>query len=71
MVLTKEGGEILHEYASSGINLIDTGKKKIMEVKNLMAGGELRIGVGGDTISRYFFITFFWKNFIVSIQILN
>ena len=55
VVLTKEG-EILFEYASSGINLIDVGEKKIMEVKNLMAG-DLRIGVG-DTISRYFLLAF-------------
>ena len=55
VVLTNEG-EVLFEYASSGINLIDVGEKKIMEVKNLMAG-ELRIGVG-DTISRFFLLPF-------------
>jgi DNA-binding transcriptional LysR family regulator len=55
VVLTKEG-EILFEYASSAIGLINVGEKKIMEAKNLMAG-ELRIGVG-DTISRYFLLPF-------------
>ena len=55
VVLTNEG-EILFEYANSGINLIDVGEKKVIESKNLMAG-ELRIGVG-ETISRYFLLPF-------------
>ena len=58
VVLTNEG-EILFEYANSGINLIDVGEKKVIESKNLMAG-ELRIGVG-DTISRYFLLPFLGK----------
>lgn len=55
VVLTNEG-QILYEYASSAINLINVGEKKLMESKNLMSG-DLRIGVG-DTISRYFLLPF-------------
>lgn len=53
--LTSEG-EILFEYASSAINLIDVGEKKLMETRNLLAG-ELQIGVG-DTISRYYLLPY-------------
>jgi len=55
VVLTNEG-QLLFEYISSAINLINTGEKKLVEVKNLMAG-ELRLGVG-DTISRYYLLPY-------------
>jgi LysR family transcriptional regulator, transcriptional activator of the cysJI operon len=53
VALTSEG-DILFEHINSGINLIQAGEKKLLEVKNLMMG-ELKIGVG-DTISRYFLL---------------
>lgn len=55
VILTNEGKQ-LFEYASSAINLINVGEKKLIEAKNLMAG-ELKIGVG-DTISRYFLLPY-------------
>jgi DNA-binding transcriptional LysR family regulator len=58
VVLTNEG-QLLFEYISSAMNLINTGEKKLGEIKNLMAG-ELRIGVG-DTISRYFLLPYLEK----------
>ncbi len=58
VVLTKEG-EILHEYASSGINLIDTGKKRSWKLKILWQGGAKNRS-WGDTISRYFFYYLFF-----------
>jgi len=58
VVLTNEG-KLLFEYISSAMNLINTGEKKLAEIKNLMAG-ELRIGVG-DTISRYFLLPYLEK----------
>lgn len=54
-VLTQEG-KLLYEYASSAINLLDTGIAKMDEFKNLTAG-ELTIGVG-DSISRHFLLPF-------------
>ncbi len=58
VVMTNEG-HLLYEYASSAINLISTGEKKLGEIKDLMTG-ELRIGVG-DTISRYFLTPYLEK----------
>ena len=58
VVLTNEG-KLLFEYTSSAMNLINTGEKKLAEIKNLIAG-ELRIGVG-DTISRYFLLPYLEK----------
>ena len=55
VTLTNEG-KILFEYASSAINLISAGEKKLLESKNLMLG-DLRIGVG-DAISRYFLLPY-------------
>jgi len=55
VILTNEG-QILSEYTSSAINLINVGEKKLMDSKNLMAGN-LKIGVG-DTISRYFLLPY-------------
>ena len=55
VILTNEG-QILSEYTSSAINLINVGEKKLMDSKNLMAG-DLKIGVG-DTISRYFLLPY-------------
>ncbi len=52
VVLTNEG-EILFEYVNSGINLIDVGEKKVMESKNLMAGG------AKNRSWRYYFSLFF------------
>lgn len=49
-------GELLYEYVSSAINLIEVGEKKISESRDLMFG-ELKIGVG-DTISRYYLLPF-------------
>jgi len=53
--LTNEG-QVLFEYTSSAINLINVGEKKLLECKNLMIG-HLKIGVG-DTISRYFLLPY-------------
>lgn len=58
VVLTNEG-QLLLEYVSSAISLIDTGEKKMRESKNLTMG-ELKIGVG-DTISRYFLLPYLEK----------
>lgn len=58
VILTNEGKQ-LFEYVNSAINLINTGEKKLIEAKNLMAG-ELNIGVG-DTISRYFLLPYLEK----------
>ncbi|WP_300384137.1 LysR family transcriptional regulator [Clostridium sp.] len=58
VTLTKEGTE-LFEYVNSAINLINAGEEKILEFKNLTVG-ELKIGVG-DTISRYFLLTYLEK----------
>ncbi len=55
VTLTNEG-QILFEYVSSAINLINVGEEKLLEFKNLMLG-DLKIGVG-DTISRYFLLPY-------------
>lgn len=55
VTLTNEGC-MLYEYASSAMNLINVGEKKLLQVKDMMAG-ELKIGVG-DTISRYFLLPY-------------
>ncbi|MFS0575733.1 LysR family transcriptional regulator [Sporosarcina sp. 179-K 3D1 HS] len=55
VTLTSDGS-LLFEYANSALNLLDTGEKKILEIKNLMAG-ELKIGVG-DTISKFFLLPY-------------
>ena len=55
VTLTEEGKN-LFEYVNSAIKLIDAGKEKILEYKNLSVG-ELKIGVG-DTISRYFLLPY-------------
>lgn len=72
VTLTNEG-HILFEYASSAINLINTGEKKLLEAKGMMAG-ELKIGVG-DTISRYFLLPYleiFHNNYSnIQLKIIN
>lgn len=55
VVLTNEG-QILFEYVSSAMNLIEVGEVKLAESKNLLAGA-LRVGVG-DTISRYYLLPY-------------
>ncbi|AOY77696.1 LysR family transcriptional regulator [Clostridium formicaceticum] len=55
VTLTNEG-HLLFEYASSAINLINVGEKKLLEAKGIMRG-ELKIGVG-DTISRCFLLPY-------------
>lgn len=55
VIVTNEG-QLLYEYVSSAINLINTGEKKIRDSKSLMMG-DLRIGVG-DTISRYYLLPY-------------
>lgn len=49
-------GQLLYEYISSAINLIEVGEKKLSESRNLMTG-ELKIGVG-DTISRHYLLPY-------------
>ena len=58
-VLVTNEGQLLYEYISSAINLIDAGEKKIRDSKNLMMG-DLKIGVG-DTISRYYLLPYLEK----------
>lgn len=58
VVVTNEG-QLLFEYISSAINLINVGETKLLECKNLMAG-ELKLGVG-DTNSRYFLLSYLEK----------
>lgn len=55
VALTNEG-QILFEYASSALNLINVGEEKVLQAKGLLVG-ELKIGVG-DTISRYFLLPY-------------
>lgn len=55
VVLTNEGN-LLFEYASAAINLINVGEEKLLERKNLTTG-ELKVGVG-DTISRHFLLPY-------------
>lgn len=49
-------GQLLYEYISSALNLIEMGEKKLSESKNLMVG-EMKLGVG-DTISKYFLLPY-------------
>ncbi|NLY17763.1 MAG: LysR family transcriptional regulator [Clostridiaceae bacterium] len=49
-------GQLLYEYISSAINLIEVGEKKLSEARDLMTG-ELKIGVG-DTISRHYLLPY-------------
>lgn len=49
-------GQLLYEYVSSAINLIEVGEKKLSESRDLMTG-ELIIGVG-DTISRHYLLPY-------------
>jgi len=49
-------GQLLYEYVSSAINLIEVGEKKLSESRDLMTG-ELKIGVG-DTISRHYLLPY-------------
>ncbi|CDI48194.1 LysR family transcriptional regulator [Clostridium tetani] len=58
VILTNEG-ELLFEYTSSAINLINVAEKKLIESKNLLMG-DLKLGVG-DTISRYFLLPYLEK----------
>lgn len=58
VMLTAEG-QLLYEYVNSGINLINSGEKKLQDAKDLMLG-ELKIGVG-DTISKYFLLPYLEK----------
>ncbi len=58
VTLTAEG-QLIYKYTSSAMNLINSGEKKLAEIKNLMAG-ELKIGVG-DTISRYYLLPYLEK----------
>ena len=52
-------GQLLYEYVSSAINLIEVGEKKLAEARGLLSG-EMKIGVG-DTISRYYLLPFLEK----------
>jgi DNA-binding transcriptional LysR family regulator len=58
VMLTNEG-QLLFEYASSAMNLINVGEEKLLKIKNMMIG-DLKIGVG-DTISRYFLLPYLEK----------
>ena len=72
VVLTTDG-QLLYEYVSSAVNLIEMGEKKLSESKNLMFG-EMKIGVG-DTISKYYLLPYlgeFHKDFPnVKLNIIN
>lgn len=56
--LTNEG-EMLQEYVTSALSLLETAEMKMDEFQNLMTG-ELRIGVG-DTIARYYLLPYLEK----------
>jgi len=47
-------GQLLYEYVSAAISLIESGERKLSESRNLIVG-EMRVGVG-DTISRYYLL---------------
>nr|WP_025774062.1 LysR family transcriptional regulator [Clostridium botulinum] len=72
VILTNEG-EILFQYVTSAISLIEAGEKKMSDSKNLMIG-DLKIGVG-DTTSKYFLLSYLEKFHIkypnVKLKILN
>lgn len=53
--LTTEG-QLLYEYISSAMNLIEVGENKLAEARDLLTG-EMKIGVG-DTISRYYLLPY-------------
>lgn len=55
VVLTTDG-QLLYEYISSAINLIEVGEKKLAESRDLLTG-EMKVGVG-DTISRYYLLPY-------------
>lgn len=52
-------GQLLYEYISSAVNLIELGEKKLSESQNLIVG-EMKIGVG-DTISKYYLLPYLEK----------
>ncbi|NLX63203.1 MAG: LysR family transcriptional regulator [Clostridiaceae bacterium] len=52
-------GQMLYEYVSSAVKLIEAGEKKLSEAKDLLYG-EMKIGVG-DTISRYYLLPYLEK----------
>lgn len=56
--LTHEG-QLLHEYVTSALSLLEAAEVKMDEFQNLMTG-ELRIGVG-DTVARYYLLTYLEK----------
>lgn len=56
--LTNEG-EMLHEYVTSALSLLEAAEVKMDEFQNLMTG-ELRIGVG-DTVARYYLLSYLEK----------
>jgi len=58
VVLTNDG-QLLYEYISSAVNLIEMGEKKLSESRSLMFG-EMKIGVG-DTISKYYLLPYLEK----------
>ncbi len=58
VILTTDG-QLLNEYISSALNLIEVGEKKLSESLDLLTG-EMKIGVG-DTISRYFLLPYLEK----------
>jgi len=72
VALTNDG-QLLYEYISSAVNLIEMGEKKLSESKNLMVG-EMKIGVG-DTISKYYLLPYlerFHRDFPnVKLKIIN
>ncbi len=55
VTLTDEGN-LLFEYVSSALQIIQAGEEKLLEFKNLILG-EFKIGVS-DTISRYFLLPY-------------
>lgn len=73
VILTNEG-EILFEYVTSAISLIEAGEKKMLDSKNLMIG-DLKIGGVGDTTSKYFLLSYLEEFHIkypnVKLKILN
>jgi len=52
-------GQLLYEYVSSAVRLIESGEKKLSEARDLLSG-EMKIGVG-DTISRYYLLPYLEK----------
>jgi len=58
VALTNDG-QLLYEYISSAVSLIEMGEKKLSESRNLMFG-EMKIGVG-DTVSKYYLLPYLEK----------